>query len=71
MQAGIKHDYFAVELNPDYREMFAFSIPELRQLQTTRMPQGPRTTGFTMSELMNFTLGQVPDPDAPVQNTFE
>lgn len=62
MQADIKRDYFAVELNPDDREMFAFSILELGQVQPARMPQSSRTADFIMSELMNFTLDQMPVP---------
>lgn len=62
-QADIKHGYFSVVLHPDDRHLFAFTIPGIGQLQPTRMPQGSRSAGFTMSELMNTALRPIPDPD--------
>lgn len=38
------------------RYVFAFTISGLGQLQPTRMPQGSRTAGFTMMELMNIPI---------------
>ena len=61
-QADIKHGYFSVILHPEDRHVFAFTIPGIGQLQPTRMPQGSRTAGHTMSELMNITLGPIPGP---------
>ena len=61
--ADIKHGYYNVLLHPDDRHIFAFTIPGIGQLQPTRMPQGSRSAGFTMSELMNITLGPIPPPD--------
>ena len=63
MQADIKHGYFAIPLHPDDRHLFAFTISGLGQLQPTRAPQGSGSSGFTMSELMNYTLGPIPYPD--------
>ena len=61
-QADVKHGYFSVVLHPDDRHLFAFSIPGIGQLQPTRMPQGSKSAGFTMSELMNIALGPIPEP---------
>lgn len=61
-QADIKHGYFSVVLHPEDRHLFAFTIPGIGQLQPTRMPQGSKSAGFTMSELINITLGPIPEP---------
>lgn len=58
----IKHGYWAVEVHPDDRHFLAFTIPGLGQLQPTRMPQGTRTSSFTMTEMMNIALGPIPEP---------
>src|SRR5215469_630394 len=60
--ADIKHGYFAVQVHPDDRYLFAFTIPGIGQLQPTRMPQGTGSAGFTMTELMNIAFGPIPDP---------
>lgn len=61
-QTDVKHGYFSVVLHPDDCHLFAFAIAGIGQLQPTRMPQGLRSAGFTMSELMNITLGPIPEP---------
>lgn len=51
-----------MELAHEDRHVFAFAIPELGQLQPTRMPQWSHTADFTMSELVNIALGEIPRP---------
>ena len=63
-QADVKHGYFNVILVIEDRHYFAFYIPGIGQLQPIRMPQGSRSAGFTMFELMNIALGPIPAPDA-------
>ena len=63
-KADLKHVYFKVELHPDDRHIFAFTVPGFGQLQPTRMPQGSGSASFTMTELMNIAFGQIPPPDA-------
>ncbi|SLM37975.1 Ribonuclease H-like domain [Lasallia pustulata] len=63
-QADVKHGYFSVVLHPEDLHLFAFSIPGIGQLQPTQMPQGSRSAGFTMLELMNITLGPIPEPQS-------
>ena len=61
-QADVKHGYFSVVLHPEDCHLFTFFISGIGQLQPTQMPQGSRSAGFTMSELMNITLEPIPEP---------
>ena len=79
MVADLKHAYLLVEVHPEDRRFFAFTIPGLGQLQPTRMHQGSMTASFTMSELMCRALGEIPgepsllqsaSPDTPPPCTF-
>src|ERR1700741_4464367 len=54
MQADIKHEYFSVEIHSENHHYFAFTVPDIGQLQHTRMPQGSRSTAFTFMKLMNL-----------------
>lgn len=62
--ADLKHRYYAIELEPESRQVFAFYMNGFGQLQPTRMPQGSRSAGHTMSKLMNIALGPIPEPQA-------
>ena len=55
-QADIKHEYFSVILHSEDRHLFAFTISEIEQLQSTRMPQEFKSAGFTMLKLINIML---------------
>ncbi|PHH70411.1 hypothetical protein CDD82_7155 [Ophiocordyceps australis] len=59
-----KHAYWSVLVKPESRHLFAFTVPGYAQLQPTRMPQGTRSAGFSMTELMTFVLGPIPGPHA-------
>ncbi|SLM35366.1 hypothetical protein LPUS_04613 [Lasallia pustulata] len=63
-QADIKHGYFSIVLHLEDCYLFAFTIPGIGQLRPTRMPQGSRSARFIMSELMNITLGPIPEPNS-------
>ena len=63
-QADIRHRYFSIVLHLEDRYLFAFTIPGIGQLQPTQMPQGSCLAGFTMSELMNITLGPILEPNS-------
>ena len=63
MQADLKHAYYSVLLDPDCRHFFSFFVPGLGQLQPTRMPQGSKSSGFTMTELTTILLGPIPSPN--------
>ena len=58
----LKHGYWAIAVYPADRHLLAFSIPGLEQYQPTRMPQGARTSAFTMTELVGMALGAIPPP---------
>ena len=62
MQADMTHGYYLISLHPDDRHYFAFTIPGIGQLQPTRMPQGSKSAGFTMSQLSNIMLGPISTP---------
>lgn len=59
MTADLKHAYSIVQVHPEDRKYFAFTIPGMGQLQPTRMQQGSMTAAFTMSELMCRALGEI------------
>ena len=59
-QLDLKHGYFCIEVEPEDRHIYAFTIPGIGQLQPTRMPQGSATSGFTMTEVMFIMLGEIP-----------
>ena len=61
-QADVKHKYFSVVLHSDNCHLFTFSISGIEQLQLTCMPQGSKSAGFTMSELMNIALEPILKP---------
>ena len=42
--------------------MFTFLISGIRQLQLTCIPQGSKSAGFTMSELINIVLRLILKP---------
>ncbi len=60
--ADLKHAYYTIELHPDDRHLFAFTISGIGQLQPTRMPQGSQSAGFTMTELAYRAFGFIPPP---------
>lgn len=59
--ADLKHAYFSVLIHPNDRHYFAFTIPGIGQLQPTRMHQGSKSAGFTMTELVYKAFGELPD----------
>lgn len=59
MTADLKYAYSIVEVHPEDRKYFAFTIPGMGQLQPTRMQQGSMTAAFTMSELMCRAFGEI------------
>ena len=60
--ADLKHAYLTIGLHPDDRHYFAFTISGLGQLQPTRMQQGSKSAGFTMTELIYRCFGPLPEP---------
>lgn len=57
--ADLKHACYSISLHPDDRHIFAFTIQGLGQLQTTRMPQGAKSAGFTINELVHWAFGAI------------
>lgn len=62
--ADLKHAYYSVGLHPEDRHYFAFYLPDVGQLQPTRMMQGSQSSAFTMNELMNLVFGPIPAPQS-------
>ena len=60
--ADLKHAYLTIPLHPDDRHYFAFTISGIGQLQPTRMQQGSKSAGFTMTELGYRAFGALPPP---------
>ncbi|KAI0994150.1 hypothetical protein K3495_g14032 [Podosphaera aphanis] len=59
----LKNGYWAIQVHPDDRHYFAFSMPGMGQLQPTRMPQGSCSASFSFTELMYLVLGHIPPTD--------
>lgn len=55
--ADLKHAYLTISLHPEDRHFFAFTISGIRQVQPTRMQQGSKSAGFTMTELVYRAFG--------------
>jgi hypothetical protein len=60
MQFDIKHAYWSIPVHPEDRYFFAFFADGIGQLQPTRMPQGSRSAGYSMNELMFIAFGYIP-----------
>ena len=60
--ADLKHAYLTIPLHPADRHYFAFTIAGIGQVQPTRMQQGSKSAGFTMTELIYRAFGQLPPP---------
>jgi len=60
--ADLKHAYLTIPLHPDDRHNFAFTISGIGQVQPTRMQQGSKSAGFTMTELAYRAFGALPPP---------
>lgn len=58
----LKNAYWTIPIHPDDRYIFAFYVPGVGQCQPTRMAQGGRASSFTMNELGNIALGEIPPP---------
>ena len=56
----LKHGYWAIEISPECRHIFAFTAPGFGQLQPTRMQQGSASSSFSFNELMFIGLGYIP-----------
>lgn len=56
----LKHGYWAIPIHRSHRHYFAFTIAGIGQLQPLRMPQGTRSAGFSMTEMMYLVLGEIP-----------
>lgn len=61
--ADLKHAYLTIPLHRDDRHYFAFTISGIGQCQPTRMQQGSKSAGFTMTELVYRAFGFIPPPD--------
>jgi hypothetical protein len=48
-----------VEVHLYDRHLLAFSVPGLGLLQPTRMPQGTRSSAFTINEMMHIAFGPI------------
>lgn len=68
MIADLKHAYFTVLVHSKNKKFFAFSIPEMRQLQLTQMQQGFKSAFFIMSELMVRALKKISRESSLLQN---
>lgn len=55
--ADLKHAYYSISLHPEDRHIFAFTIQGIGQLQPTRMPQGAKSSGFTIKEFVHRAFG--------------
>ncbi|KAI1005918.1 hypothetical protein K3495_g2302 [Podosphaera aphanis] len=62
-KSDLKNGYWAIQVHPDDRHYFAFSMPGMGQLQPTRMPQGSCSASFSFTEQVYLVLGQVPPTD--------
>jgi len=62
LSADLKHACLGISLHPDDRHYFAFAISGIGQLQPTRMQQGSRSAGFTLTELVYRASGALPPP---------
>ena len=60
--ADLKHAYLTIPLHPDDRHYFAFTISGIGQCQPTRMQQGSKSAGFTMTEAVYRAFGFIPPP---------
>jgi hypothetical protein len=63
--ADLKHAYLTIPMHPDDRHYFAFSISGIGQVQPTRVQQGSKSAGFTMTELVCRAFGPLPSPAGP------
>ena len=60
--ADLKHAYLTIPLHPEDRHFFAFTISGIRQVLPTRVHQGSKSAGFTMTELVYRAFGALPPP---------
>lgn len=61
---NIKHSYFSIILHSENWHLFAFSISEIEQLQSTCMLQESWSADFTMMKLMNIILDSISKPQS-------
>lgn len=59
----LKHGYFAIGLHLEDRHIFAFTVPGIGQVQPTRVMQGSTSSRFSFTELIDITLGKIPEPN--------
>lgn len=57
---GLKHAYWSIQVRREDRHILAFETPVFPQLQPTRMPQGSKTSGFTMTNTMLTAFSPIP-----------
>ena len=60
--ADLTHAYLTIPLHPEDKHFFAFTILSIRQVQPTRMQQGSKSAGFTMTELVYRAFGALSPP---------
>lgn len=60
---NLKHGYFAIELHPKHRQILAFTVPGIGQVQPTQLMQGSTSSGFSFTELIIITLGEISEPN--------
>ena len=58
--ADLKYAYLTIPLHSDDRHYFAFTISEIGLCQATRMQQGSKSAGFTITELVYRGFGPIP-----------
>ena len=63
--ADLKHAYLTIPLHPEDRHFFAFTISGIGQVQPTRMQQGSKSAGFTMTEAAYRAFGALPHLGEP------
>ena len=62
MQVDFKHVYYSIKIYLKNRYVFAFSILDLIQLQSIRLPQKSCSAIFIIIEYMKITLDLISEP---------
>ena len=70
--ADLKHAYLTIPLHTDDCHYFAFTTSSIGQCQPTRMQQGTKSAGFTLTEAVYRAFGPIPAPrPAPFFSIFK
>lgn len=57
--ANLKHAYFTINLNEDFRSLFTFIIFKMSQLQLIRMSQNSKFVSFIMIKIINRVFNEI------------